>query len=324
MRVLVPNISSMSIGGGWTFLKNLMKSATLIHGLEIVESGDYDVLLAFSPTTISGEMIERAKRDGKPFILRMDGVPEDNRNSGHGSRRMIEYARAADYIIYQTEFVRQTVGAILRMNGVDCASKIIMNGVDTDIFNPDGPKKNYGGAFKILNVAYRKDNNKRVEEVIQMWRHIWTQRQDGNLVMVGRYPTEWQDYNMGFFNGEKVTRVGVIDSDELKAEVIRSCDFMFFPSYADPAPNTVLESMACGVPVIYHPYGGTKELVGNTGFSLSEYDYHIDTYAIIINKIMADLPFAKKMARLRAEDFDLRTMGTAYREVIQTVLEMYR
>jgi hypothetical protein len=61
----------------------------------------------------------------------------------------------------------------------------------------------FEGKVKILHINYRKDNNKRVEEVVQMYRELWTVRHDTNLLLMGRYPTEWVQYDMGFFAGEK-------------------------------------------------------------------------------------------------------------------------
>lgn len=36
----------------------------------------------------------------------------------------------------------------------------------------------------------------------------------------------------------------------------------------DPCPNSVLEAMATGLPILYSNSGGTPELVGNAGISM--------------------------------------------------------
>lgn len=263
MKIHVPYVSNQKIGGGYTFHDNFMKamSDNFPEIKFVSEDEDHDILFAFSPTTVSGEIIERSKAKGAKFVLRMDGVPEDNRNSGKGTRRLVEYSLKADHIVYQSEFVINTVGKILQNNGVDTLRSIIPNGVDTEVFRPDGEKLGLHGDPKILHIAYRKDNNKRYEEVVAMYREYAMTNRNANLILLGRYPTEWQDYNMGFFNGEKFQRLGVVTDREMKARMIRACDILFYPSFADPAPNVVLEALACGVPVLYNAYGGVAEMV---------------------------------------------------------------
>lgn len=324
MKIYIPNISSQKIGGGWTFLRNFQKAMSLVEGVEIVSTeDDYDILFAFAPTTVSGEAIERAKQVGKPFVLRLDGVPEDSRNEGKGTRRLVEYALKADHIVYQTCFVQNTLGRMLRNLGVTNPESVIYNGVDTEVFTPDGPKMPLPGKLKILNVHYRKDNNKRFEETVAMYRELWSYRKDTNLVLMGRYPTEWQDYGFGFFAGERISRYGVIEDNAQKAMIMRTCDFLFFPSFADPSPNTVLEAMSCGLPVIYNRYGGVAELVQEAGFPIdsmisfkgyASYGECITLFEDAINNLNL-----KEVARKRAAQFDLVSMGNNYKTLFERI-----
>lgn len=320
MKIYVPNISNTSIGGGWTFLANLNKAAQLSGLFELTDDqNDFDVLFAFAPTTIDGETIARAKKAGKPFVLRMDGVPEDSRNSGRGTRRMVEYALQADFIVYQTEFIQRTIGRILHDLGVKAPGKVIYNGVDTEKFTPKGSKLPLEGKLKILHVNYRKDNNKRVEEVVQMYREVWTYRKDTNLILMGRYPTEWASYGMGFFAGERAKTLGVVTDDSYKAMVMRSCDVLFYPSYADPAPNVVLEAMACGLPIYYQPYGGVYEMVPDKGGLLNT---GVDDYSAMLQVIEAKHDEMSAINRKAAEDnFSLPVMGANYGQLFQFVNE---
>lgn len=316
MKIYIPNIANTSIGGGWTFLRNFQKSTNYIEELEVTQDPeDYDILFAFAPTTIDGETIQKAKRAGKPFVLRMDGVPEDSRNSGRGSRRMVEYAKEANFIVYQTGFVQRTVGRMLHDLGVTSPNKVIHNGVDTEVFTNEGGKLPLEGDFKILHVNYRKDNNKRVEEVIQMYRELWTDRKDTNLLLMGRYPTEWESYGMGFFAGERYKRLGVVTDDNFKSMVMRSCDVLFYPSYADPAPNVVLEAMACGLPIFYQGYGGVLEMVHPEGGALITGDY-INTMQFIERN--AKSMGVKNLTRVQ-EKFTLQEMGMKYLDLFKFI-----
>lgn len=317
MKVFIPYESRQTIGGGYTFYRNFIQAIGDGNNDDIEltpqEEDDYDILFAFSPTTISGEIIARAKARGKKFVLRVDGVPEDNRNSGKGTRRLVEYATQADTIIFQSNFVKKTVGKILANNGVVCANKVIRNGVDTKIFKPDGHKENFPGKPNILHIAYRKDNNKRYEEVLAMYREYFMENKQANLVLLGRYPTEWNEFGMGFFNGERFNALGITTDEEYKARMIRSCDFLFYPSFADPCPNVVMEAMACGVPVLYQPYGGVREMVQPTdelgGGIWNDYN---ESFTDNINLILKERELFSKRALEIAQDHTLEIMALNY------------
>jgi glycosyltransferase involved in cell wall biosynthesis len=317
MRIHIPYISDQNIGGGYTFYRNFVKGLEQTGAdIKIVpENEDYEVLFAFSPTTVNGETVERAKKKGAKFLLRMDGVPEDSRNSGKGTRRMVEYSLAADHIVYQSDFIKNTVGLMLRNNGVVSPHSTIRNGVDLDIFTPAGSKIAFPGDPKILHIAYRKDNNKRYEEVVAMYREFYPHYKNSNLLLLGRYPTEWQDYSMGFFNGEKYQRLGIMTDDAVKAQMIRSADLFFYPSFADPAPNVVMETLACGIPILYCPYGGAKEVIGDGGIAI---DYN-KTYTEQIEAMIANLPALKAKARAAAENYSLKSMVAKYIETFNTL-----
>lgn len=299
MKIFIPNISSTKIGGGWTFLKNFTTALSRHTDIEIVDLLEScDIVFAFAPTIIDDATIAKAKMLGKKFVLRIDGVPEDNRNRGGGTRRLLEYARAADLVIYQTAFVENTVGRILDMNGVG-RTTIVKNGVDTSVFTPDGAKLPPNGFKNILHINYRKDNNKRVEEVIQMYRELWTYRQDVNLVLMGRYPTEWLEHNMGFFNGERVNRLAPTESREALATVMRSCDLFFYPSFADPSPNVVMEAMACGLPTLCQGYGGSSEILD------SGMDFSIDPFLPLGYQVSLLIDEAEKLKNESESGVDL-------------------
>lgn len=318
MRIHIPYISDQNIGGGYTFYRNFVKAIqTYFPDIQIVQEHEpHDILMAFAPNTVTGEVIARSKQKGAKFVLRMDGVPEDNRNSGRGSRRLVENSLQADHIIYQSMFTKQTVGMLLARNGVHCPSSIIMNGVDHEVYTPDGPKIDFKGKPNILSIFYRKDPNKRYEEVLAMYREYFSHNNQANLVLLGRYATEWMTYNMGFFNGEKYQRLGVVTDELAKATMIRSCDMLFYPSFADPAPNAVLEAIACGVPVMYNGYGGTAEIVHKGGVPI---DYN-RMFTDQIDDFLAQRDQYAAQARSHSLEFTLQGMARYYVDVFERVL----
>jgi glycosyltransferase involved in cell wall biosynthesis len=68
-----------------------------------------------------------------------------------------------------------------------------------------------------------------------------------------------------------VVFLGRITSDEKLSEIYSAADLFILPSLEDNLPNTLLESMSCGTPVIAFPVGGIPDIVENgvTGRILS-------------------------------------------------------
>jgi glycosyltransferase involved in cell wall biosynthesis len=63
-------------------------------------------------------------------------------------------------------------------------------------------------------------------------------------------------------------RMGLVQDEKQLAVLYAACDLFVCPSRIDNFPNTILESLACGVPVVGSAVGGIPELVrpGETGW----------------------------------------------------------
>jgi glycosyltransferase involved in cell wall biosynthesis len=62
--------------------------------------------------------------------------------------------------------------------------------------------------------------------------------------------------------------LGFIHSDDTKAMAYSAADLFLFPTRADNFPNTIIESIACGTPVVSFRVGGVPDLIrpGITGY----------------------------------------------------------
>jgi glycosyltransferase involved in cell wall biosynthesis len=271
IKICIPNFDKQKIGGGWSFLTNFINGAR--EGFILCDSVDMaDVLFIPAPTMVDRSYVERAKTLGKKIVLRIDGVPENWRNRGTGWSRTKEFADMADVVIYQSKFIRNTVGSLLEQTlKKQLNNKIILNGVDTEVFNPQGEKNPQFGDPSYLYVNYRKgEHNKRVEEVIERFRYLKLIKRHATLTLVGNYPKEqflwdskhWDFGMLDMVEGIDWQYLGIISDRNALAKIMRSCDYLAFPSFADPCPNTLIEGLACGLrPVWVNDYGGAKEIV---------------------------------------------------------------
>ena len=275
MKVFLPNDSKMGIGGGWTFRENLIKGAESMVDMEIVDSLDQaDISLIAGATMILPETFTKLKEQGK-VVLRLDGVPEAWRNGGMRAwGRMKHYFLKSDGVICQSEFVkRSTFSWLMNLtNKKEGIITTIMNGVDKSIFNPDGDKIDFGNRFVVLNINSRKDENKRIEEVIARYRIEKLTRPELFLLLVGQYPTYLKENNFGLYDyqkGQDWDYMGMMKDKGRLATIMRSCDEFWFPSFGDPCPNVLIEALHCGCEMRYRSYfGGTVEI----------YDKHLDGY----------------------------------------------
>ncbi len=62
----------------------------------------------------------------------------------------------------------------------------------------------------------------------------------------------------------KVHDYGSISGDAALVELYNACDAMVLPSLEDNLPNTVMEALACGTPVVAFNTGGLPELIDHT------------------------------------------------------------
>lgn len=59
----------------------------------------------------------------------------------------------------------------------------------------------------------------------------------------------------------RIIKTGYIKDDDSLARLYAAADIMVLPTIADNLPNTILESMACGTPVVSFNVGGNPEII---------------------------------------------------------------
>jgi glycosyltransferase involved in cell wall biosynthesis len=86
-------------------------------------------------------------------------------------------------------------------------------------------------------------------------------------VMIWGDDSQWQ-----YPPNIRVRRFGFISDEESLSQLYSACSIFVCPSRIDNLPNTVLESMACGTPVIGSQVGGIPDMIrpGNTGWLYGE------------------------------------------------------
>jgi len=273
MKLYVSGDIKDKIGGGYSFTRNFL--ATCSNVVDTLE--ECDIFFITGATLVPRSEFEKAIGMGKKIAFRVDGVPEDWRNRGTGWSRLRDYAKKSDLVIYQSKFISNTVGRLLGVEGY-----VIYNGIDTSIFKVDGNKLPRFGKPSLLYCNYRKgEHNKRVEEAIERFRYYKLINPEATMTFVGNFSKQqflWdkKNWDFGMLDLERNKDwqyLGIVKDRERLATIMRSCDYIAFPSFADPCPNTLIEALSCGCkPLWINDYGGQADIVKlwKAGFDFSK------------------------------------------------------
>jgi glycosyltransferase involved in cell wall biosynthesis len=257
-QVYLANESRQTIGGGWSFLSNLKK------GLGEAVTDDYasaGIVFISGASMAKPEVAEQAKRDGKKVVLRVDNALKHSRNGGKGMARMQRIAAAADLVVYQCQWAKDYLHDYLGYP----SSVIIYNGVDLDVFTPDGPRLKFSDpGYRYLFCSAAKNETKRWEWA--WWHYQMVQKLEplSQLLIAGNISTPVKENNFDFFNDERYLYLGMVRTPAEMAIVYRSCKYLYATFENDCYSNTYLEALACGVELIETSLtGGTPELLEN-------------------------------------------------------------
>ncbi|MGE5176184.1 MAG: TIGR03088 family PEP-CTERM/XrtA system glycosyltransferase [Hyphomicrobiales bacterium] len=194
----------------------------------------------------------------------------------------------------------------------------IRNGVDTERFRPRATGRDPGargdGAVVIGTVG-RLDPIKAQGDLIAACAALHRAGKPVRLVIVGDGPMR------GALEAER-NRLGPGVAVELDGEVARPedayarFDVFALPSLNEGISNTILESMACGLPIVASRVGGNPELVrdGDTGTLVPPSD--VGALAAALGRYVDDDALRERhgaAARRRAvEEFSLERMTRTY------------
>lgn len=125
---------------------------------------------------------------------------------------------------------------------------------------------------------------------------------------------------IGSFKNAAVHSIPFLQPSEMAA-LYSAADFVVVPSREDTGPNTMLEAMACGIPVIGTPVGGMLDFIrtGETGVLAREVS--AEALGDAVHEAMETRTFDRTKIRAFAEaHFSLEQQAAAYCEVYRESL----
>jgi len=196
-----------------------------------------------------------ARRHGKPTIVNYRGglAAEFLQSSAARVRRTLERA----CLVVPSEFLR----AVFGRHGL--SALVVPNIVDTDVFRPatrhdpaDDQKTPHVVIARNLEKIYGIDVGLRALAILR------TEHPGLRASIAGSGPdrAQLEALASALGLGSAVRFTGQLDVPAMAA-LYQSADLVLNPVRADNTPNSVLESLACGVPVVTTNVGGVPHLV---------------------------------------------------------------
>jgi glycosyltransferase involved in cell wall biosynthesis len=170
--------------------------------------------------------------------------------------------RLADKIVYQSEFARQWWDT--EKGQLSTPAQVIHNGVDINTFTPHGSPAPPEGHWRILvvegNLAGGYDLG--LEHAIELTGKMTRAAdQPVELVVAGNVPKAVQAQLEAAVKFP-LQWMGHLPQTEIPA-LDRSAHLLFSADVNAACPNSVIEAMACGLPILALKSGALPELVGD-------------------------------------------------------------
>ena len=200
-----------------------------------------------------------ARRRRAPVVVNQDGVAYPGWAGERTEELNVPLRRAvlgADHVVYQSAFSKRSSDGFL---GEPRGTwEILPNAVDVERFTPgpppaDGPVVLLGGD---------QTQGYRLDLALETFRHVLDLHPDARLQVSGRLESDPAPTLRRLRLDDAVRFTGRYTQDEAP-DVFRSAHVLLHTKVNDPCPTTVIEALACGVPVAYARSGGTVELVGD-------------------------------------------------------------
>lgn len=275
----------------------------------------------------------QAKRNGVRIVQRLNGMNWVHRQTYTGikhflrsevNNKILSTIRSmADQIIYQSKFSRDWW---TRVRGEKkLPGRVIYNGVNLNEFSPKGEGTPPTDRIRILMVegnigsGYGGGFHSAVQMMELLSRRVSTNLE---LMVVGKAPESFK--NLYAESNVNILWKGMVKREEIPT-IDRSAHMLFSSDINAACPNSVIEALACGLPVIGYDTGSLAELVtGNAGciapyggdvWKLDKPDIH--ALADVAHQVILNQQICREAARVRAElTFDINRITDQYLDVL--------
>ena len=330
---IVPAADGM---GGMTSFRLKFEAGLKQRGLDVTHNPDKAtesvLIIAGTRNLLS---LWKAKRRGLRVVQRLDGINWVHRKKNTGLKHFLraEYgnfilsfirSKIATHILYQSEFSHRWWDDWYGKPKIP--SSVVLNGVDLNIYNPNGMSDLPKDKFRLLIVEGNLGGgyDMGLDNVIQLTETLSEQYHlPVELMVVGKISEEHKA-SVQSRSGVSIQWAGAVPREEIP-QMDRSAHLLFSADINAACPNSVIEAMACGLPVVGFDTGALNELVigdlgrlvpyGGDVWKLDHPD--IAALAKAAAQILNDQPRFRLAARAQAESaLSLDQMTDSYLKIL--------
>jgi glycosyltransferase involved in cell wall biosynthesis/Flp pilus assembly protein TadD/ubiquinone/menaquinone biosynthesis C-methylase UbiE len=204
---------------------------------------------------------------------------------------------------------------------------VIPNGLPVDVFKPcpkSEVRKALGIAQSARVVLFGADSiineRKGFKYLLEAISRLSPCDQENEIVLAcfGHLPPD-----VVLESKHPILKLGYISDEEYLAKVYNAADVFVLPSLEDNLPNSVVEAMACGIPVVGFDIGGMPDMIEHhqTGFLAKRKDIDglLEGIKWVTSSEEVQQNLSKNCREKAAKRYGLLTQAAAYKRVYEAI-----
>jgi glycosyltransferase involved in cell wall biosynthesis len=328
---IVPRVEGL---GGVTSFRLKFENGLHSRGVDVIndpsQAADAILVLAGTRHLLP---LWRARRRGTRVVQRLDGINWLHRVRWTGPRYTVRAIygnanltfirrRLADHVIYQSQFIKHWWEDLYKPARVPAS--VILNGVDLSRYTPQGLHERPSGHYRILVVegSLAGGQNYGIHNAVELASTL-AKKHKIELMVVGRVDGRTKN-KLGYQTAFRIQFMNTIQREHIPW-LMRSSHALFSAEINPPCPNSVIEALACGLPVVGFDTGSLSEIVSSDAGRLVPYGGNewklqkpdISALANAALEVLDEQDRFRTGARERAEsEFDVEKMVDEYLKLL--------
>jgi glycosyltransferase involved in cell wall biosynthesis len=335
---LVPELSGM--GGMVSFQARMIAGLAargIPHTFDLASPENHAILVIGGTRHLW--QLWRARRRGVRIVQRLNGMNWLHRIEKTAPRaflraelnnRILAFIRRrlADHIVYQSQFSHDWWERVFGQHALP--DQVTFNGVDLDRYTPQGPGSPPEDHYRILLVEGHLDGAyaRGLEMAVRLAASVKEKTARAvELMVVAEVGEQLKAHAHTLAPDLWITWRGVVPREAIPG-IDRAAHVLLSTDLNAACPNSVIEALACGLPVLAYATGALAEMVRDGSGEVVPYgadhwqleDPLIPPLADACLRILEDNPAYRTRARTRAmAAFSLERMVAGYLDALEVL-----